>query len=101
MNGLPVYNYQKIQSIAQFLKSKTNIVPKIGIICGSGLGGLADQIESPVIIKYEQIPDFPRSTGKLIQLIFLDNQSCDSPAQFLDTTVVWCSDTWPTSRLSV
>src|SRR5215469_12767365 len=42
--------------------------PKVAIICGSGLGGLADTInpdpraETP----YHEIPDFPRSTGKFV-----------------------------------
>src|SRR5215469_7195875 len=42
--------------------------PKVAIICGSGLGGLADTInpdpraETP----YHELPDFPRSTGKFV-----------------------------------
>jgi len=36
--------------------------PKIGIICGSGLGSLADIIQDPKIFEYEKIPNFPVST---------------------------------------
>lgn len=36
--------------------------PKIGLILGSGLGILADEIENPVKLKYEDIPEFPVST---------------------------------------
>jgi len=36
--------------------------PKIGIICGSGLGGLADLATKADIFPYEDIPGFPRST---------------------------------------
>jgi inosine/guanosine/xanthosine phosphorylase family protein len=36
--------------------------PKIGIILGSGLGDLADQIEDPVYLPYDQIENFPMST---------------------------------------
>lgn len=41
--------------------------PKVAIICGSGLGGLADTInpEPRAVTPYREIPDFPRSTGKL------------------------------------
>src|SRR5579871_3216349 len=40
--------------------------PKVAIICGSGLGGLANTINSDPReeISYHEIPDFPRSTGK-------------------------------------
>ncbi|CAM3712374.1 purine-nucleoside phosphorylase [Alkalicoccus chagannorensis] len=36
--------------------------PEIGLILGSGLGVLADEIESPVVIPYKDIPGFPAST---------------------------------------
>jgi xanthosine phosphorylase len=36
--------------------------PRVAIILGSGLGGLADQIENPIVIPYAEIPGFPRST---------------------------------------
>ncbi|MBN2260879.1 MAG: purine-nucleoside phosphorylase [Clostridiales bacterium] len=35
---------------------------EVGLILGSGLGVLADEIENPVIIPYENIPNFPVST---------------------------------------
>ena len=36
--------------------------PSIGIVLGSGLGRLAEQIEQPVVIPYRNIPGFPVST---------------------------------------
>ena len=39
-----------------------NFVPKIGIVLGSGLGSLADHIENPIQIPYDELPDFGRST---------------------------------------
>lgn len=36
--------------------------PRIGIVLGSGLGPLADEIEDAVVIPYEEVPHFPRST---------------------------------------
>jgi len=45
--------------------------PDIGIICGSGLGGLADTLENPKVLDYSDIPGFSKSTvaghaGKLV-----------------------------------
>ena len=36
--------------------------PQIGIILGSGLGGLIDEIENAVRIRFEDIPNFPVSS---------------------------------------
>lgn len=40
--------------------------PKVAIVCGSGLGGLADTIEPEpkVELSYGTIPNFPQSTGE-------------------------------------
>ena len=37
--------------------------PEIGIVLGSGLGKLADQIEDPLVVPYKDIPGFPVSTA--------------------------------------
>ncbi|WP_160721472.1 purine-nucleoside phosphorylase [Bacillus sp. USDA818B3_A] len=55
-------NIESIQNASQFLKEKYQTTPKLGLILGSGLGVLADEIENPVKIPYNQIPDFPIST---------------------------------------
>lgn len=52
----------KINEAAEFLRSKGIIAPEIGIILGTGLGKLADQIEKEIEIDYEEIPHFPIST---------------------------------------
>ncbi len=62
---------QEINSTADFLKSKLTSLPEIGIVLGSGLGGLANKIEAEVAFDYSEIPNFPVSTveghaGKLI-----------------------------------
>ncbi|MBU8788413.1 purine-nucleoside phosphorylase [Bacillus glycinifermentans] len=53
---------QMISNAAQYIKSKAKHEPAVGLILGSGLGVLADEIEDAVRIKYEDIPDFPVST---------------------------------------
>tara|TARA_B100001540_G_scaffold225641_2_gene199866 strand:- start:588 stop:1397 length:810 start_codon:yes stop_codon:yes gene_type:complete len=62
---------EKILVTTDFLKEKTNTKPEIGIILGSGLGGLVEKIEITHSIPYSEIPNFPTSTveghsGKLI-----------------------------------
>lgn len=51
----------KINETKKFLQDKTNLVPEIGIILGSGLGPLADQIEDATVIPYSEIPNFAKS----------------------------------------
>ena len=55
-------DYNQIQNAASFINDKLNQQPKIGLILGSGLGVLADDIENPVKIPYNEIPGFPVST---------------------------------------
>ena len=65
---------QKINETAQYLSSKVNDMPKIGIILGTGLGALVDHIENKQYIPYTEIPNFPISTveGHSGNLIFGD-----------------------------
>ncbi len=65
-------NFEKKSKMQQFLKRKYTGHPKIGLILGSGLGVLADEIGNPVKIPYQEIPDFPVSTveGHAGQLVF-------------------------------
>lgn len=62
----------KIKETKDYLNQRTSISPKIGIILGSGLGGLAEEIENKLAIRYEDIPNFPTSTveGHAGQLVF-------------------------------
>ncbi len=62
---------QQINDALAFLRSKTTLQPGIGIILGTGLGGLAQEIVPEVVVDYEDIPHFPVSTveshhGRLI-----------------------------------
>ena len=53
--------YDNITDAAAYLRTKTALVPTVGLILGSGLGALADAIEDPVEVPYSEIPHFPRS----------------------------------------
>ena len=34
--------------------------PRVGVVLGSGLGAVADAVEDPVVVGYEELPGFPR-----------------------------------------
>jgi purine-nucleoside phosphorylase len=62
---------EDMQETAAFLRTKITTEPEVGIILGSGLGGLVKEIDIEIAIPYEEIPNFPVSTveghsGKLI-----------------------------------
>ena len=62
---------EKISETKDFIEKEVNFKPEIGIILGTGLGGLVNEIEIHKILSYESIPNFPVSTveghsGKLI-----------------------------------
>ncbi len=56
------YQVADYQSAIALIKDYTDIIPEIGLVLGSGLGTLANEIENPVIIPYEKIPHWPQST---------------------------------------
>ena len=53
--------YDKVLESKEYLKSKTDVEPKVGIILGSGLGSLVEDIEIENTIPYDEIPHFPKS----------------------------------------
>ncbi len=55
---------QQIQETVSYLKTATKSNPKVGIVLGTGLGGLVNDIEITHTIPYADIPNFPVSTVK-------------------------------------
>ena len=54
---------EQIKFTTQSILSKTNnFKPQFGIILGTGLGGLVNEIKAEFSIPYSQIPNFPVST---------------------------------------
>ncbi|MGL1889497.1 MAG: purine-nucleoside phosphorylase [Reichenbachiella sp.] len=63
--------YTRIQETVGFINSKVNFRPEYGVILGTGLGALVNDVEIAYELNYEDIPNFPISTiefhsGKLI-----------------------------------
>jgi len=55
--------YSQIQDAAAFIKSKWSAAPRVGIILGTGLGSLVENIQVEAAIDYAEIPHFPKSTA--------------------------------------
>jgi len=51
-----------VSQASDYILSRTRHRPSIGIICGSGLGGLADLAQNADVFPYSEIPGFPQST---------------------------------------
>jgi len=62
----------QINEALKYLQSQTEVKPQVGVILGTGLGGLVDEINIINQISYEDIPHFPVSTveGHSGRLIF-------------------------------
>jgi purine-nucleoside phosphorylase len=53
---------RRLEEAIAFLRERVTRAPAAALVLGSGLGGLADEIQDAVRIPYAQIPGFPRST---------------------------------------
>lgn len=53
---------RKVESAAAYIREASDLRPRIGLILGTGLGKLADEIRSEVVVSYDDIPHFPLST---------------------------------------
>ena len=53
---------EEIDAVADRIRGVVDLKPRVGMILGSGLGGLADSVESAVSLPTDQLPGWPRST---------------------------------------
>ena len=53
---------EKLKSCYSYLRERTNFIPSVALVLGSGLGGFADKIKVILSIDYAEIPGFPVST---------------------------------------
>jgi purine-nucleoside phosphorylase len=56
------FTLAEIDQAADYLRARLTDIPKVGLILGTGLGSLADEVENPVILPYAEIPFWPLST---------------------------------------
>jgi purine-nucleoside phosphorylase len=56
--------YDQIQDARRFIETRWAGKPRFGIILGTGLGGLAEEIQTEAAFPYDEIPHFPHATVK-------------------------------------
>jgi len=68
------YTYEFFKESADYVLNKIDYKPEIGLILGSACGSVVDEIENQVVIDFEDIPNFLRSTVKAMagQLVIGD-----------------------------
>jgi purine-nucleoside phosphorylase len=59
----PADQPRRLDALEAAVRARTDLVPRVGIVLGSGLGGLADELEEPVAISFAELPGWPAATG--------------------------------------
>ncbi len=59
----PADQPQRLVALEGAVRARTDLVPAAGIVLGSGLGGLADDLEEPVAIPFADLPGWPAATA--------------------------------------
>ena len=59
----PSAQRERIAALVAAVRDWTTVAPDIGIVLGSGLGGLADELEEPVAIPFDALPGWPAATA--------------------------------------
>ena len=56
------YTREQYEAAADFIRSRSSVEPRVGLILGSGLNPLADAVRNADVIPYSEIPHFPKPT---------------------------------------
>ncbi|HET7182257.1 MAG TPA: purine-nucleoside phosphorylase [Candidatus Limnocylindrales bacterium] len=59
----PAEQPARLDALAAAVRARTGLVPELGIVLGSGLGGLADDVEDAVAIPFAELPGWPAATA--------------------------------------
>jgi purine-nucleoside phosphorylase len=59
----PIDQPARLDALEAAVRGRTDLVPEVGIVLGSGLGGLADELEDPVAIPFADLPGWPAATA--------------------------------------
>ena len=59
----PAAQVARIAALVDAVRRRTDVAPEVGIVLGSGLGGLADDLEDPVAIPFAELPGWPAATA--------------------------------------
>jgi purine-nucleoside phosphorylase len=56
------HEWEHVQDATKLVRSRWKGVPRVGLVLGTGLGALAQEIDAEALIPYPEVPFFPRST---------------------------------------
>ncbi len=59
----PVDLPARLDALVEAVRARSDLVPEVGIVLGSGLGGLADDLEDVVAIPFAELPGWPAATA--------------------------------------
>jgi purine-nucleoside phosphorylase len=59
----PIDQPARLAALEAAVRARTSLVPAVGIVLGSGLGGLADDLQDPVAIPFAELPGWPSATA--------------------------------------
>ena len=59
----PIDQPARLDALEAAVRARTDLVPEVGIVLGSGLGGLADDLEYPVAVPFAELPGWPAATA--------------------------------------
>jgi purine-nucleoside phosphorylase len=59
----PIDQPARLDALEAAVRAHTDLVPEVGIVLGSGLGGLADELEDPISIPFAELPGWPAATA--------------------------------------
>jgi len=59
----PAEQPARIDALEAAVRARSDLVPKVGIVLGSGLGGLADDLQDAVAIPFADLPGWPAATA--------------------------------------
>lgn len=70
---------ERIATAVEFIRGKTDLKPRAGLILGTGLGNVSEAIENPVAIPYDEIPGFVSSTTESHEGVLLLGRIKNTP----------------------
>jgi len=59
----PIDQPARLDALEAAVRARTDLVPEVGIVLGSGLGGLANELEDPISIPFAELPGWPAATA--------------------------------------
>jgi purine-nucleoside phosphorylase len=59
----PIAQPERLAALVAAVRAKTDLVPEVGIVLGSGLGGLADDLDDVVPVRFSDLPGWPAATA--------------------------------------